>query len=197
MIPETADLIYAYDTETTGLPDWGAPSDSPEQPHLVQLAGLVYNVKTCSIVQEVNLIVRPDGWEIPEELTAIHGISQEHAEAVGIEEKLAVLTLVTLWNRLPRVAYNSNFDSRIIRIALKRYGFSDTVMDQWGEKDNVHCPMRMVQKKHGGKVKKLEESYKLVTGRDLENAHTAKADALAAAEIYAELIKEQPVECES
>ncbi|NOS39064.1 3'-5' exonuclease, partial [Staphylococcus aureus] len=32
--------IFTYDTETTGLPKWKVPSDSPEQPHLVQLAGV-------------------------------------------------------------------------------------------------------------------------------------------------------------
>ena len=31
-------LVCAYDTETTGLPDWKNPSDSHHQPHLSAIA---------------------------------------------------------------------------------------------------------------------------------------------------------------
>jgi DNA polymerase III subunit epsilon len=31
-------MLLFFDTETTGLPDFRAPSDAPQQPHLVQLA---------------------------------------------------------------------------------------------------------------------------------------------------------------
>uniref|UniRef100_UPI0035C670C3 exonuclease domain-containing protein n=1 Tax=Serratia quinivorans TaxID=137545 RepID=UPI0035C670C3 len=76
--------IFTYDTETTGLPNWKVPSDSPEQPHLVQLAGVLSNAETGEEIQSMNVIIKPDGWEIPEEVTAVHGITTEYALEHGI-----------------------------------------------------------------------------------------------------------------
>lgn len=36
-------MIFAFDTETTGLPDFRARSADPSQPHIVQLALLLYD----------------------------------------------------------------------------------------------------------------------------------------------------------
>jgi len=36
--------ILFYDTETTGLPDFKAPSDAPHQPRIIQLA-VIYFLK--------------------------------------------------------------------------------------------------------------------------------------------------------
>jgi DNA polymerase-3 subunit epsilon len=36
----------AFDTETTGIPDWKMPSESEYQPHLVQLAAILVDADT-------------------------------------------------------------------------------------------------------------------------------------------------------
>lgn len=169
--------------ETTGLPNWKEPSGDECQPHIVQLAGVLCNADTQKVIQSIDLIVKPDGWEIPEDMTAIHGITTEHALEVGVPEGFAVTMLHLLRGDSHRVAYNKTFDQRIVRIAMKRY-MADEVVEKWAEKDDHQDPMRMVQEVHGGKNMKLADAYKLVTGKELENAHTAMADTMAAMDIY-------------
>lgn len=65
----------AYDTETTGLPDWNQPTESPQQPHLVEIAALLFN--GMAEIDRFHAIVRPDGWTIPDEVAEIHGITTE------------------------------------------------------------------------------------------------------------------------
>ncbi|MGH1372944.1 MAG: 3'-5' exonuclease [Cellvibrionaceae bacterium] len=180
-----------YDTETTGLPDWKSPSGSDSQPHLVQLAAILADEDTRKVVASIDVIIRPDGWEIPQEVSEIHGITTEHAAAVGVPEKMAFEMLMALWGGNKRVAHNRTFDQRIIRIAAKRYA-AEEVIDSWAEKDNHECSMLLSKPilqlpstgRGGFKQPKLEEAYKHFTGKDLENAHTAMADTVACMEVY-------------
>ena len=183
--------IIFFDTETTGLPDWGQPSDAPQQPHIVQLAAHVVDIESRDIIQTLDVIVKPDGWKIPEDETAVHGITNEYALYNGVDEKLAVQMFLSLWAscRL-RVAHNTTFDNRIIRIATKRY-FNQQVQDSW--KEGPHeCTMlkaKPVMKmeprnRYGYKSPKLVEAYKHFTGKELKNAHTAIADVNACMEVY-------------
>jgi DNA polymerase III subunit epsilon len=177
--------ILSYDTETTGLPDWKIPSDSPEQPHLVQLAAVLANAETGEEIQSINVIIKPDGWEIQEEVTEIHGITTEYALKHGVAEVDAVNMLLAIAGDSERNAYNKTFDQRIIRIALKRYDdFNEEQIEKWAIKDDHHCSMRMAQKELGGKNPKLSVAYKAICGKDLVNAHSAMADTKAAQEIF-------------
>lgn len=187
--------ILAFDTETTGLPDWKSPSDSDSQPHLVQLGALLYNADTREEIDRLDVIIKPDGWEIPEEVSKIHGITTEHALKVGIPEEEALERLLQMWRKpdttCTRLAHNKTFDQRIIRIALKRYSDEET-MEQWAEKDDFKCTMQMAKPimklgkrgRYGYKSPKLEEAYRHFTGKELENAHSAMADTTACVEVY-------------
>ena len=180
--------ILTYDCETTGIPNWKIPSDSIEQPHLVQLAAVLANAETGEEIQSMNVIIKPDGWDIPEEVSAIHGITTEYALEYGIPEVEAVKALLSITGDSERNAYNKTFDQRIIRIALKRYDdFTEEHMDRWALKDDHHCSMRMAQSVTGGKCPQLANAYRSICGKELVNAHSAMADTLAAQEIYLSL----------
>lgn len=174
--------ILGFDTETTGLPNWKVPSDDVCQPHLVQLAASIFDEKTHEISQGINVIIRPDGWTIPEDTVEVHGITTEHAMDVGIPEKLAIEMIVELLGDRKRVAYNTTFDNRIIRIGTKRY-FPEEVQDKWksGEYD---CSMQMAKKVIGGKNPKLIEAYKYFTDKELVDAHSAQADMMVCMDVY-------------
>ncbi|RVU32680.1 3'-5' exonuclease [Neptunomonas marina] len=176
--------ILFYDAETTGFPDWKSPSGSEHQPHLVQLAAILANADTREIISTVDLIIQPNGWEIPVEVSEIHGITTEIANKVGVNEADALAVFMQMTGG-KRVAHNKTFDQRIIRIGLKRYGYTDEAIDQWGDKENHDCTMRMAHPiMQLGKNPKLSEAYLHFTGKELQNAHTAMADAQACMEIY-------------
>lgn len=192
-------LKIFFDTETTGLPDFKAPSESAHQPHIVQLAALLVDMDTRETIQSMDVIIRPDGWTIPDDVAAVHGITTEHAAEVGIPENLAVSMFMELWVGRPRIAHNEQFDARILRIALMRHQSEDAA-DIW-KSGPAECTARMatpicqipptakVVKAGFNKFKtpNLGEAYRHFTGKELVNAHSAMADVLACRDVYFEI----------
>jgi len=188
--------VLAFDTETTGQPIWSTPSDSPDQPHIVQLGAILaeplenYNNAVFKQLDVLDVIVRPDSWEIGQDTIDIHGITQEQAMDVGIPEKEALERFMSLYNQCDlRIAHNTTFDNRIIRIALKRY-FPSLIADaEWKDKSRYYCTY-MASKKHiGGKSgHTLSEAYQTIVGTPFPGkAHTALDDARACFDIYCAL----------
>ena len=70
----TINDVLFFDTETTGVPErsWEWHTDFEKYPHVVQLAW----IHGCKVE---NHIIRPDGWEIPDDTVAVHGITTEYA----------------------------------------------------------------------------------------------------------------------
>lgn len=197
LIPADAEFALFYDTETTGLPLWHQPSDDPGQPHLVQIGAALVHLPTRQIVDMLDVIVKPDGWTIPDEVAAIHGITTERALAEGIPEPEAVGQLIALWNRAQgRIGHNESFDRRMVRIALKRY-VSAEVADQWKDAPfNCTCFVADGIMKMAGTAKmkaagftktkkpKLTEAHLFFTGRPLEGAHDALNDVHGCIAVY-------------
>ena len=191
-------IIMPFDTETDKLPDWKIPSDDPSQPHLVQLAALLVDADGQEL-ESMDVIIRPDGWEWDEnnEAFKVHGITVERAMDEGIAEQDALEMLLSIYSKAQRrVAFNSTFDNRILRIAMKRY-FGDgeekaEIMRSWKEdKDKYYCAMINARKVMGGKQPKLAEAYKYFTGEDLEGAHNAMADTRACLRVYQGIMQHQ------
>ncbi|WP_339898234.1 3'-5' exonuclease [uncultured Gilvimarinus sp.] len=184
------DLASVFDTETTGLPEWKEPSGSEKQPHIVQLAAHQVDRDTQKVIQTLDVIIKPEGWAIPQDVTDIHGITTEYAGDVGVPEKMALEMFMALSRDNLHIAHNATFDRRIIRIGLKRY-FGDRIADEFKEAP-YECTgilakpiMQLLPKgRYGYKMPKLSEAYEYFTGKELENAHTAIADVNACLEVY-------------
>lgn len=190
-------MLMFFDTETTGLPDWRAPSSAPTQPHLVQLALVTMNDEGQE-VNAVSVLVKPNGWTISAEVTAIHGISHERAMDEGIDEGLAVqMFLLGQGQARTRIAHNESFDRRIMRIAMLRLGLQRDFVEMIENRPSF-CTMntaksimamaptdRMLSAGiRGAKPPKLEECIRHFFGEGLEGAHDALVDARACARVY-------------
>ena len=194
-----------YDTETSGMPLWSEPSDDPRQPHIVELAAIVADLDTRKELLCMSVIVSPDGWTIPDDVAAIHGITTERAYALGIPEDLAVNAFLGLWSAASvRIGHNESFDARILRIAVKRHvdpyidGTATGLPSDAWKSGQAECTARMATpicnlpptakmiaaKRNNAKTPNLGEAYEHLTGRKLEGAHRALTDARACMEIY-------------
>lgn len=180
------DILNFYDTETTGIPEWSIPSDDPSQPHIVSLAALKCDAYTRQVVSSLNLVIRPDGWTIPDETIEIHGITNEQAAAYGVPEELAVaMFLAFVGDDGIAVGHNESFDRRMVRIALKRYDiFDEEVMEEWAKKERHLCTMWEARSIMGGKKPKLSEAYAHFIGEPMSDAHSAHGDAKSCMELY-------------
>lgn len=191
-------LILGYDTETTGIPDFKARSEAPHQPHMVQLAAVLVDEDTRKIEQSMDVIIHPLDWVITEEMTAIHGISHQKAFDTGVWENTALQLFLQMWAAASmRVAHNEQFDARIIRIAMARYGTpaNDIELFKGGVAGCTQrlstpilrlppTPKMVAARMPGPKSANLSEAYLHFTGKPLENAHSAMADTLACMAVW-------------
>ena len=190
--------IFVLDVETTGLVLRGTPSDDPKQPHIVQFAGLLVDRDTQEEVEAVNVLVRPDGWQIPPETTAIHGISHVKALARGIPEKDVVDHFCRMQNMAElTVAHNLDFDALIMRIAMLRYGSSRSDADERAGRPSA-CTMKLSVNilnlpptermlavgLRVPKAPKLTECMQHFFNEEHEGAHDALADARACSRVF-------------
>lgn len=188
--------LLFYDTETTGLPDFKAPSDADHQPHITQLAALLTD-EAGNKLASLDLLVRPDGWTIPPELQELTGITMERAEQGGVPELAALSAFEALWRRASlRIAHNESFDARILRIGFKRFaGICDP--DEW-KAGPAKCTqvlstpilklpptekMKAAGRNHH-KSTNLGEAYQFFAGKPLSGAHNAMIDVMACKTVW-------------
>lgn len=112
----TINDVLFFDSETTGVPDRSAKwdVDFASFPHVVQLAWM----HGCKVE---NHIIRPDGWEIPQETVEVHGITTEYALEHG--EPFAVVADMFIQDCHDAgliCGHNIYFDTSIIKANILR-----------------------------------------------------------------------------
>ena len=112
---EIKDVLF-FDTETTGIPErtWKWDLDYKYYPKIVQIAWMIGE-------HAESHIIRPDGWEIPSEITDIHGITTEYALAHG-EPFVVVIDrfLAFAQNAGLICGHNIHFDTGIVKANILR-----------------------------------------------------------------------------
>lgn len=188
-------MFLVFDTETTGLPLWKEPSDHPDQPHIVDIACTLFD-RTGLEVDSFDALINP-GVSIPEDVSAIHGITTEMVEAEGIDPATAFRFFDGLIRRADVVVgHNVSFDLRMVRILGAR-----VTGEKWESPVADFCTMRRttgickIPKANARfdtdwKWPTLSEATQFFFNEDHSNAHRARPDCDAAARIFFHL-KEQ------
>lgn len=188
-------MFLVFDTETTGLPLWNDPSDDPRQPHIVDIACSLFD-RTGLEIERFDAIINP-GVPIPDEVSAIHGITTEIAQAEGVAPVDALGVFLSLIRKADVVVgHNVSFDIRLVRILAAR-----VKGEKWENPLPTFCTMRKttnICKIVGPKARHpqdwkwptLAEATRHFFGEEHTNAHRARPDCDASARIFFHL-KEQ------
>lgn len=195
-------IRFYIDTETTGLPiDEHLPNENSDNwPHLVQVAFIIED-DNFGILSKRNIIVRPEGYIIPESSTKIHGITTDYARKVGINRKTVISLLDRcLANTDSIIGHNVSFDINVIKAEIFREKGHNALSIK--RNHQIHDTMILgmnickIQNSYlysrqniSYKYPKLDELYYKLFNKHFENQHDAIADIQATYDCYNELIK--------
>lgn len=119
-----------FDTETSGLPDYAAPADDLNQPRLAEFAGITVICDPDDAEPAISVIepylVKPEGWVMEEQATAVNGLTTEYLLAHG--KPLAGLLAAyveAIKAGCIMVAFNARHDLKVMRGELRRAGMED------------------------------------------------------------------------
>lgn len=191
-------MYLFFDTETTGLPKkWQASlRDLDNWPRMVQLAWLLYDEKG-KLVSSRDRIIRPEGYEIPENVSRIHGITTERARGEGLD---LALVLEEFANEMKAVKYlvahNMSFDEKIAGAEYLRKNMPNILL----RVDKI-CTMRSTTEyvniagSYGYKWPSLSELHKKLFDTGFDNAHNALVDVGVLAKCFFELKERGVITC--
>lgn len=175
-------VLGSYDCETTGR--------DPLTARLVSAAFVT------SEGQRHEFLVDP-GIEIPEETTAVHGITTAYARDHGCApeqalERIAELLAEHLAAGRPLVVFNAPYDLTLLEVELERHGLR-SLLSRIGVISPVIDPLvidKAVDRFRKGK--RNLESQCAHYGVLIEGAHNAAVDAIAAMEVAKALAERYP-----
>ncbi len=188
-------MYLIFDTETTGIPhNKTAPiTDLDNWPRVVQLAWQLHDAKG-KLVSRQNLIIQPDGFDIPYKAEQVHGISTRRAQEEGqpLSEVLH-LFIADLAQSPLLVGHNIEFDisilgAELIRQQLDVDSFLKLTKVDTGIASTEFCQLAGGL---GGRLKmpRLVELHEKLFGKDFGDAHDASYDVAATARCFFGLIE--------
>jgi DNA polymerase III epsilon subunit-like protein len=188
--------ILFFDTETTGLPPRGAnfaKADSDNfnawrKCRIVQIAWEIRSSMDHAILFTREAIIKPVGFLVPPEATAIHGITHEFAVENGRDLSDV---LKELFEDIKRygvdlvVAHNVSFDDNVLIAEMYLNQWSSESIQTWDKLHKV-CTMKLgASLSPTKKWPKLADLYLTTLGKEPpKNTHTASVDTRMCAEIY-------------
>ena len=189
-------MQFFFDTETTGLPLFKNSSSDPNQPKIIQLAGILSDSE--KVHMSINFILQIDDSPIHPKALEAHGITSEVSNSIGFDP---VDTLFPFFHLAMQsdmlIAHNYNFDIRLLKIAYTRIHEIE-LYNQINSLPKA-CTMHSTTKFCGltqmgsnrPKWPKLSELYCILFDEELEGAHDALVDVMATRRCYYELVKRE------
>lgn len=191
-----------FDVETTGVNVW--------EDRIVTAALVAIPANGTHPPRITNYLLNP-GIDIPEEATAVHGITTAHATEHGVDPAQAIWEIVgtlalAMERGFPVVAVNASFDLTMLEVEARRHGVEGLVARRGGSRklgpvvdpqvlDKKADPYRKVK---GGCKCGCGAEDKTLTGLclhyrvNLDDAHTADADALAGCLLWSKILDRHP-----
>lgn len=176
-----------FDTETTGVDRNGD--------RIVQISWILTDEQDNELSVE-SYIIRPDGYEIPARVSAIHGITTERATEEGLPLEEVMSAFEFDWNRADAiVAHNIGFDLSFVRREAENAGITLKEKSVWFDTMEAGTDVcKLPGRYHGSgyspyKSPKLIELYRHLFRKGFEDAHTASADTQACRECFWELAR--------
>ncbi|OPY47310.1 MAG: DNA polymerase III subunit epsilon [Methanoregulaceae archaeon PtaU1.Bin222] len=185
-------MFIVIDTETTGLPRKMASLRSKQQkcPRMVAIAWIECE-REGEILADYYFIIKPDCYTIPEQATAIHGITTKNAQEEG-KQLVSVLEIFqkSLKNSSFIVGHNVDFDIQVIAAEASRTGISLPIKEL-PRKCTMKASTRecKIWRGSGYKYPSLGELYYRLFGVPLPGHHHALSDASSCMKCYFELKK--------
>lgn len=183
--------FLCFDTETSGLFDFSKPADADGQPRLASLA-MIWTDDEGNETDRMQLYVKPEGWTMGAEATAVNGLTteflKEHGKPIGL-----VLDIYerNVRSGLPVAAFNAQYDCKVMRGEFRR-----AKRDDMFTITKNTCLMRGLKPYladglpiKGGRFVKLAVACEHF-GIHNASPHSAMADAAAARELLAILIRD-------
>ena len=187
-------MFLIFDTETTGLPlrDNAPIEELDNWPRMVQIAWQLHD-ESGAVLEHKNLIVKPEGFEIPYKAEKVHGISTKKA----MEEGLPLSTVLVSFNAALAqstvvIGHNVSFDEKIVAAEFLRAKIASPFRDMkkvctmWSGTD-----FTQIKGGRGGGYKppKLMELYTWLFEESFDEAHNAAADVDATARCFFEMYR--------
>lgn len=179
--------IFHADFESDGLLVDGQPSDHPDQPLPLSVA-CVLDDEDGNTLEEFSTLIKPTR-PIPDDVTAINGITFEMADRDGVPMEEAIERVAKLMEQADIIsAFNIHFDLRMFKIACARMEARGEELRCMMETKTGICTMQAAAKFLGaGRFIKLAAAHERILGDPLIDAHDADADMQASRRIFYEL----------
>lgn len=189
--PKSERKYFVFDTETTGLPkNFKAPvTDTDNWPRVIQFAWSICAEDGTELSHQ-DIIVKPEGFIIPQDSIDVHGITQEKAETEGIKLSDALEIFKKAVDECDfLVGHNISFDEMVVGCEFYRKNMEDPMINKQkictkeASVDFCKIPGR------GGRYSwaSLIELYRIIFNKEFENQHNASYDVRACGQCFFEL----------
>lgn len=177
------------DTETSGIFDFRSPADAPHQPRLAQFAAVLLNEELHEAGRVLGL-VKPDGWAMTAEASAVNGLTDEFLAENGAPVTDTLSSYADIIDQgYVIAAYNAQFDMKMMRGEMRRAGIDDRFEQSPNTCLMRACSVLKIPKASGkGGWPKLSDACAYF-GIENPDEHDAMGDAIAAVGILRALHK--------
>ena len=165
--------IVGFDVETTGL--------SYQTDYIIQLAMVKLDKETFEVIDQRDWYIEPaHNYTIAPDALATHGITKEFLKEHGVSIKSICPDILDFAKDSDYLTYNGNsFDVRFLYKDMKLFGYDFPIADK------IFYDAFSIYRAYNQNT--LGAVYKRLTGKEIEDAHDAKADINATVEVFKKL----------